>query len=84
MQEIKNYKLDGADYQVQIDFDEHSSSLKQKWKVLDMIDRLGIGDKVGKVVLKLEDNGVVDQQLLIEMMNRYDNVYQIEVCDWCS
>ena len=46
-----------------------------------MIDDLNINHKVGLVWIHLNDNNPITKELLIKMIDRYYNVYDITIAD---
>jgi len=65
-----------------INFCNHSSSLDFKMKVITMVNELNANNKVGTVLLTISDDNQIDQHIMDNIINNYNNVYCININDY--
>lgn len=57
------------------------SSLDDKLKIIEMIDRLDINQKVGRIFIKISPNNPINAEIMRTILNNYNNIYRIDIQD---
>ena len=63
-------------------YDIPFKSMERKMEMINMINKLNVGTKVGIVHIKVGDNQKQNDELIRIIMKRYTNVYEIVVEDF--
>ena len=63
------------------DSDNGLCSISSKMEVLDMIDKLDANSNVGHIYIGIGSNNQLNYEIVIIMINRFSNVYWIELGD---
>ena len=60
----------------------YNSNLNYKTEIVNLIENLNANDKVGIIMIGIEDKNPINTEILDRMSIRYKNVYQIVIFDW--
>ena len=64
IEQIKQCEQNNQQYQIQINFFYKNSSLDQKMKVIETINKLNINHKIGIIWIEINDNNPINEQII--------------------
>ena len=80
-QQIQEYEDKKEFYRVQINF-YHFSTKEQIMEVINLVDQMGVADKVGIVNMYVTEDDDWNQELVTKITHSYKNAYNIMIDDY--
>ena len=68
-------------YQIRIGFSNDYTSIQQKKTLIDMVDRLNVNHKVGKIWITMEQYNLFDEEMIRMMNEKWTNIYGLGIID---